>query len=153
MTSCIEDHMRESISHHEITSIHESLRTWPPATTKERIIKAYWLRRPPTFEPKAQQGYYSALIIFSVIGITIGGDIRIGNSTTINSVPGYGEDWFGGKLDEDYLCGKFNLDWSRRPAKSQRARTMKAACGWLCVVQQRFNVVYEALLGKGVVKA
>lgn len=142
MTTLVEDHMAESLKDHAITSIHESQRTYPVAAFEEKLIKAFWMRRPPGYEPKAAVGYYSALIIFSQLGVTIGGDVRIGNLAAVNSVPGYGEAWFGDHLDEQYLCGKFNLDWTTRAPKSRRAEVMKISCGWLCAVQQRFSTLW-----------
>ena len=141
MTSCVEDHMHKSLARHEITEIHQSQRTWPVTevmnVVPDQIIHAYRMRQPDS-------GYYSALIIFSPIGITIGGDIRILSQSSISSCAGYNEEWFGGHLDEDYLCGKFNLDWTRHPKKSMVGQRTHASCGWLCALQQRFNTLYQA---------
>jgi hypothetical protein len=125
--------------------MHESLKDHLLEEVPAGELKAYWMRRPKTHP---NHWTYSVLVVFTPVGILLGGDIRITRRASITSVPGYGEDWFGGYLDEQYLCEKFDFDWSTRPPKSRRAEEMRAACGWLSAVQQKFNILWQDMMVK-----
>lgn len=137
-STLVESHMVDALKDHKLTSYHVSKRIWPEASVENPLLRAFWMRRP---HDHLQPSYYSVLIIFSPIGIMMGGDIRFGQLDGIKSNAGYDEDWFAGKLDEPYLAEKFGLDWSKRPPKSHKAEMMQCACGWLAAVQQRFRIL------------
>jgi hypothetical protein len=84
--------MVESLKDHVLEEI--------PAGDK---IKAFWMRRPGT-------GFYCTMILFTPVGIVIGGDICLSSDSggVISHNGHYGLDWFvDEQMSEDYLCSKF----------------------------------------------
>lgn len=63
-------------------------------------VKGWYMKRPGAGR------MMSTLILFTREGIVVFGDLCPKQNGVISTL-GYGEDWFAGRLSEDYLCEKF----------------------------------------------
>jgi hypothetical protein len=89
----------------------------------ENVSPGVWrMRRPDSMD-------YRVLLTFNEEGIVIQGDIGLGDAQNgICSRGGYGIDWFGKPLSEDYLCSKFlSKRWQLEAAKEDLDRWVQDA--------------------------
>ena len=87
----VEDHMKESLKNHVLVPLLHS---------NVGEVRGFYLK------PPGRTRMMSTLILFSPEGIVLQGDLTPSHHGDVSSY-GYGAQWFGGRLSEDYLCEKF----------------------------------------------
>jgi len=106
-------HMFEALKDHVLEEIIEPANVNHPRLSKGGPIRVFRMGLPDT-------NIYSSFLFFTPIGISIGGDIKLGAPTNhrgIWSDYSYGLEWFASDLDEHYLCSKFfSTVWQRELA-------------------------------------
>lgn len=86
--------------------------------------------------------FHWCYVMFTPLGIIIGGDQRFGDTNHGTAVcSGYGLDTFL-KADEDYLGGKF---FGRKPTGAIALARWTNDVGWLIALQQEFKRLYGAM--------
>lgn len=93
--------------------------------------------------------FHWCYIIFTPIGIMVGGDQRFGDTAhgMAVSVAGLHEPWFASDLEEDYLGEKF---FGRKPTGPKALRAWTNDVGWLAALQQEFKRLYLEMMDKTV---
>ena len=87
--------------------------------------------------------FHWCYILFTPIGIVIGGDQRFGDTRDGFAIcSGYDEMWFAGDLEEDYLGEKF---FGRKPGGPKALARWKNDVGWLAALQQEFKRLYAEI--------
>lgn len=104
MTRYLEPHMTEQLKNHVLKEL--------PST---EFIRHFKLSVPTGHE---LSGLYWVHVLFTPVGIVVGGDLLgLGAIARLGMKGGYGPDWFGSGLSEDYLCSKFfDQEWQREAA-------------------------------------
>lgn len=104
MTRYLEPHMAEQLKNHVLEEL--------PST---ELIRHFKLSVPTGHE---LSGLYWVHVLFTPVGIVVGGDLLgRGAIARLGMKGGYGPDWFGSGLSEEYLCSKFfDQAWQRESA-------------------------------------